>query len=255
MNLSSNIAAIVTGAGSGLGAAVATHLANAGVKVALFEKDVEKGTIQAEAIGGLFVEVDVSDAMSVSSALAIARATHGQERLVVNCAGIAPAVKTVSRGVAHDAALFETVIGINLIGSFFVSSQSAAGMVTQDPITEDGERGLIINTASVAAFDGQIGQTAYAASKGGIASLTLPMARDLADKGIRVMAIAPGIFGTPMVTSFPQDVQDALASQIPFPARLGNPNEFAALVRHIAENRMLNGEIIRLDGAIRMPPR
>ena len=255
MNLSSDIAAIVTGAGSGLGAAVANHLANSGVKVALFEKDVEKGKIQAEASGGLFVEVDVSDSMSVSSALEIARTAHGQERLVVNCAGIAPAAKTVSRGAPHDATLFESVIGINLIGSFFVSSQSAAGMVAQDPITEDGERGLIINTASVAAFDGQIGQTAYAASKGGITSLTLPMARDLADKGVRVMAIAPGIFGTPMVTSFPKDVQDSLASQIPFPARLGNPDEFAALVQHIAENRMLNGEIIRLDGAIRMSPR
>ena len=255
MNLSSDIAAIVTGAGSGLGAAVANHLANSGVKVALFEKDVEKGKIQAEASGGLFVEVDVSDSMSVSSALEIARTAHGQERLVVNCAGIAPAAKTVSRGAPHDATLFESVIGINLIGSFFVSSQSAAGMVAQDPITEDGERGLIINTASVAAFDGQIGQTAYAASKGGITSLTLPMARDLADKGVRVMAIAPGIFGTPMVTSFPQDVQDSLASQIPFPARLGNPDEFATLVQHIAENRMLNGETIRLDGAIRMPPR
>ena len=255
MKLSSDIAAIVTGAGSGLGAAVASRLASAGVKVALFDKDTQKGLAQAEAIGGLFVEVDVSDATSVATAITAAREAHGQERLVINCAGIAPAAKTVSRGNVHDAGLFEAVIAINLIGSYFVASQSAAGMASLEPLTDDGERGLIINTASVAAFDGQVGQTAYAASKAGIAGLTLPMARDLADKGIRVMAVAPGIFGTPMVTAFPQEVQDALASQIPFPARLGEPDEFAALVQHIAENRMLNGETIRLDGAIRMPPR
>ena len=164
-------------------------------------------------------------------------------------------MKTVSRGQPHDAGLYAKVIRVNLIGSFNVASQAAAGMAEAEPIGEDKERGVIINTASVAGYDGQIGQVAYASSKGGVIGMTLPMARDLADKGIRVMAIAPGIFGTPMVKSFPQEVQDALAAQIPFPSRLGKPDEFAALVAHIAENPMLNGDVIRLDGAIRMPPR
>ena len=174
---------------------------------------------------------------------------------MVNFAGLAPAMKTVSRGTAHDPDVFAKVISINLIGSFQVASIGAEGMVSTDPVTTDGERGVIINTASVAAFDGQIGQSAYAASKAAVAGMTLPMARDLADKGIRVVSVAPGIFATPMLTSFPQEVQDALAAQIPFPARLGKPEEFAELVGHIAENEMLNGETIRLDGAIRMPPR
>jgi len=164
-------------------------------------------------------------------------------------------MKTVSRGTAHDPDVFAKVISINLIGCFQVASIGAEGMVSTDPVTTDGERGVIINTASVAAFDGQIGQSAYAASKAAVAGMTLPMARDLADKGIRVVSVAPGIFATPMLTSFPQEVQDALAAQIPFPARLGKPEEFAELVGHIAENEMLNGETIRLDGAIRMPPR
>jgi NAD(P)-dependent dehydrogenase (short-subunit alcohol dehydrogenase family) len=173
----------------------------------------------------------------------------------VACAGIAPAAKTVSRGNAHDAALFARVIGINLVGSFNLASQSAAAMAGNEPEGADGERGVIIHTASVAAYDGQIGQTAYAASKGGVAGMVLPMARDLADKAVRVMAIAPGVFKTPMVEAFPQDVQDAIGAQVPFPSRLGDPDEFAALAQHIVENSMLNGGVIRLDGAIRMPPR
>jgi NAD(P)-dependent dehydrogenase (short-subunit alcohol dehydrogenase family) len=161
----------------------------------------------------------------------------------------------VSRGNAHDAALFARVIGINLVGSFNLASQSAAAMAGNEPEGADGERGVIIHTASVAAYDGQIGQTAYAASKGGVAGMVLPMARDLADKAVRVMAIAPGVFRTPMVEAFPQDVQDAIGAQVPFPSRLGDPDEFAALAQHIVENSMLNGGVIRLDGAIRMPPR
>ena len=173
---------------------------------------------------------------------------------MVNCAGIAPAMKTVSRGTAHDPEVFSQVIAVNLVGSFHLASISAEGMINAPALTKDGERGVIINTASVAAYDGQIGQIAYAASKAAIAGMTLPMARDLADKGIRVMSIAPGIFGTPMMTDLPQEVQDKLAAQIPFPTRLGQPEEFARLVGHIAENEMLNGDTIRLDGAIRMPP-
>jgi NAD(P)-dependent dehydrogenase (short-subunit alcohol dehydrogenase family) len=254
MKLNSDIAAIVTGGASGLGRGVAEALSQAGVKLAIFDLNPEGQTV-ADSLGGIFCEVDVTDAEAVAEALAIARGKNGQERICVNCAGIAPAAKTVSRGAAHDSGLFAKVIGINLIGSFNVASQAAAGMAEAEAITSDGERGVIINTASVAAYDGQIGQVAYASSKGGVVGMTLPMARDLADKGIRVMAIAPGIFGTPMVKAFPQEVQDALGAQIPFPSRLGDAQEFAALALHIIDNSMLNGEVIRLDGAIRMPPR
>ena len=194
----------------------------------------------------------VSRAWPAGPGLSAARNKNGQEQLVVNCAGIAPAMKTVSRGTAHDPEVFSQVIAVNLVGSFHLASISAEGMINAPALTKDGERGVIINTASVAAYDGQIGQIAYAASKAAITGMTLPMARDLADKGIRVMSIAPGIFGTPMMTTFPQEVQDALAAQIPFPTRLGQPEEFARLVGHIAENEMLNGDTIRLDGAIRL---
>ena len=255
MKLTEQLAAVVTGGASGLGEAVVRHLRSKGVKTALFDRDDALGQQVADETSSLFINVDVSDAASVRKGFAEARQINGQERLVVNCAGIAPAMKTVSRGAAHDPDLFAKVIGINLIGSFHVSSIGAEGMADTEPVTADGERGVIINTASVAAFDGQIGQIAYAASKAAVAGMTLPMARDLADKGIRVVSVAPGIFGTPMLTAFPQEVQDALAAQIPFPARLGKPDEFAELVGHIAENEMLNGETIRLDGAIRMPPR
>ena len=255
MKLTDQISAVVTGGASGLGEAVVRYLRSKQVKTALFDRDDALGQQVADETGSLFVNVDVSDAASVRQGFEEARQIQGQERLVVNCAGIAPAMKTVSRGTAHDPDVFAKVISINLIGSFQVASIGAEGMVSTDPVTTDGERGVIINTASVAAFDGQIGQSAYAASKAAVAGMTLPMARDLADKGIRVVSVAPGIFATPMLTSFPQEVQDALAAQIPFPARLGKPEEFAELVGHIAENEMLNGETIRLDGAIRMPPR
>ena len=249
------MAAVITGGASGLGAAVATLLASKGVKVALLDMNVEAGKVKAAELGGVFCQTDVSDQASVAAALANARAAHGQERICVNCAGIAPAAKTVSRGAAHDLALFQKVINVNLVGTFNVSSQSALGMSGADALNEDGERGVIINTASVAAFEGQIGQVAYGASKGGVAAMTLPMARDLAKSGVRVMSVAPGIFKTPMVAAFSQEVQDSLAANIPFPSRLGTPEEFAALVYHMVENSFLNGETVRLDGATRMQPR
>ena len=249
------MAAVVTGGASGLGAAVATLLASKGVKVALLDMNTEAGEAKAAELGGVFCQTDVSDQASVAAALANARAAHGQERICVNCAGIAPAAKTVSRGAAHDLALFQKVINVNLVGTFNVSSQSALGMSDADALNEDGERGVIINTASVAAFEGQIGQVAYGASKGGVAAMTLPMARDLAKSGVRVMSVAPGIFKTPMVAAFSQEVQDSLAANIPFPSRLGTPEEFAALVYHMIENSFLNGETVRLDGATRMQPR
>jgi len=250
MKLDQTLAAIVTGGASGLGAAVAAALRDHAVNVAILDRDADKGAQYAATIGATFYAADVTDAASVATALDQARGANGQERICVNCAGIAPAAKTVSRGVAHDFDLFQQAININLVGSFNVASQSAAGMVTSDPIGE--ERGVIIHTASIAAYEGQMGQVAYAASKGGIVGLTLPMARDLARDGVRVIAIAPGIFGTPMVTAMSQDIQDGLAAGIPFPPRLGDPAEFAALVVHIAQNTFLNGSVIRLDGAARL---
>ncbi|MDD9923561.1 MAG: SDR family NAD(P)-dependent oxidoreductase [Boseongicola sp.] len=252
MEIGSGTSAVVTGGASGLGAAVTRALAERGARVAIFDLNSDAGLEVASEISGVFCNVDVTDSESVAAGLESARARHGQERICVNCAGIAPAAKTVSRGTAHDLATFRQVIDINLVGSFNVASQSAAGMVA------DGggvEAGVIIHTASIAAFEGQIGQVAYAASKGGIAGLTLPMARDLARDGVRVMAIAPGIFGTPMVTSMSEELQEALASGIPNPARLGDPSEFAALACHIIENQYMNGTVIRLDGAVRLAPR
>ncbi len=250
-----DIAATITGGASGLGLAVAQALANRGVRIGILDRDEVAGRFTAETLGGSFAACDAADASSVTGALATLRAAQGQERICINCAGIAPAIRTVSREGAHDAAGFAKVIGINLIGSFNVASQSAAGMAGLEPLGEDCERGVIINTASIAAWDGQIGQAAYAASKAGVAGMTLPMARDLARSGIRVMAIAPGIFGTSMVHGFAPDVQDALARHAQFPQRLGRPEEFAALACHIVENPMLNGEVIRLDAATRMPPK
>lgn len=256
MKADNTIAAVVTGAASGLGEATARKLAAQGVRVAIFDMNAERGQEVASEIGGVFCKVDVADVESVSVGLAQARAVHGQERICVNCAGIAPGEKTVDRdGNYHDPARFARAININLIGTFNVASQSAAGMVKLDPVTQDGERGVIVNTASVAAFEGQIGQAAYAASKAGVVGLTLPMARDLSRDGVRVMAIAPGLFMTPMLAGLPQEVQDSLGKQVPFPSRLGDPSEYAALVQQIVENPMLNGEVIRLDGAIRMGPR
>ena len=253
MNISSSTGAIVTGAASGLGAAVARALAEAGAHVTIFDMNADAGSALANDINGSFHTVNVSDPASVATALA-ARACPPL-RILVNCAGIAPAAKTVGRDGAHDAATFAITISVNLIGSFTCASQAAAIMANQDPLGTDKERGVIIHTALIAAYEGQIGQVAYAASKGGIAAMTLPMARDLASLGIRVAAIAPGIFKTPMLETLPDDIQTALGAQVPFPARLGQPSEFAQLARQIIENPMLNGEVIRLDGAIRLPPR
>ena len=256
MKLSKDLAAVVTGGASGLGEATARALAAEGVKVAIFDMNAERGDQVAKEIGGLFCKVDVSDVESVSVGFAQARQIHGQERICVSCAGVAFAAKTVDRdGNYHQPDMFAKTIGINLIGTFNVSSQAAAGMTKADPLNADGERGVIVNTASVAAFEGQIGQAAYAASKGGVTALTVPMARDLSRSGIRVMAIAPGLFMTPMLAGMPEEVQAALGAQVPFPSRLGDPSEYAALVGHIAENPMLNGEVIRLDGAIRLAPK
>ncbi len=255
MKLGTEIAAVVTGAASGLGEATARRLAAHGVKVALFDMNVEKGEAIARDIGGLFVAVDVTSEESVVEGFKAARASHGVERILVNCAGIAPVAKTTSRGEPHPMAMFEKVIAVNLVGSFRCIAHSSTAMTELDPVTSDGERGVIVSTASVAAFDGQIGQVAYAASKGGIAAMTLPVARDLSRSGIRVMTIAPGIFETPMLLGLSQEVQDLLGQQVPFPSRLGRPAEFAQLVEAICENPMLNGETIRLDGAIRMAPR
>lgn len=248
MQISSATNAIVTGAASGLGAATAELLASKGAHVTIFDVNEEAGEARAKAIGGSFTKVDVTDAGDVDRAVNEVPAP----RILVNCAGIAPAQRTVGREGAHDPALFKKVIEINLIGAYFVSSMVANRIAAEEPLNEDCERGVIINTASVAAYDGQIGQAAYAASKAGIAGLTLPLARDLMKLGIRSMSIAPGIFGTPMLKAMPQEVQDSLAAQVPFPARLGEPEEYAKLACHIIENTMLNGEVIRLDGAIRM---
>jgi NAD(P)-dependent dehydrogenase (short-subunit alcohol dehydrogenase family) len=231
-------------------------LAAKGVKVAILDRDAASGAQVAADVGGVFCATDVTDPASVAAALAQAAAAHGAARIVVNCAGVAPAARTVDReGRAHDAALFARVVGVNLLGTFNVASQAAAAMAALEPLGEDSERGVIVNTASVAAMEGQIGQIAYAASKGGVAAMTLPMARDLAKSGIRVMTIAPGLFLTPMLEALPQEAQASLGAQVPFPARLGDPGEFAALVMQIVENPMLNGTLIRLDGAIRMGPR
>lgn len=255
MDISGNTAIVVSGGASGLGAAIARAFAAAGAKVGIFDLNIEGGKALASELGGAFAHVDVSDAASVAKGFKTLRAANGQERVMVNCAGIGPASKTVSRGEPHDPAMFAKVIGVNLLGSFHCASQAAAGMITADAINDDGERGVIISTASVAAYEGQVGQVAYAASKGGIVGMTLPMARDLSRDGVRVVAIAPGLFKTPLLEGLPQEVQDSLGAQTPFPPRLGAPSEFAALARHIVENPMLNGEVIRLDGAIRMAPR
>jgi NAD(P)-dependent dehydrogenase (short-subunit alcohol dehydrogenase family) len=254
------VSAVVTGAASGLGEATARALAAKGARVAIFDRDVERGEKVAAEIGGIFCEVDVTSDEKVGAAFDKARAAHGQERILVNCAGVANAVKTVGRDKETKAPKrypmnqFELAIAINLIGSFRCIAFSAYGMVGLDPL-EDGERGCIINTASVAAEDGQIGQAAYAASKGGVLAMALPIARDLMNDGIRVNTILPGVFKTPMVAMMPQQVQDALGAQVPFPKRLGNAEEYARLACFIAETPYLNAESIRLDGGIRMAPR
>ena len=246
---------MVSGGASGLGAATAQALVAAGLKVTIFDLNVAAGEAAAARIGCTFLPVDMTDPSAVETALQRAEDTHGIARIAVSCAGIAPAAKTVSRGAAHDPALFAQVMGVNLLGTFHLASMAAARMVAADPVDADGARGVVINTASVAAYEGQVGQVAYAASKAAVAGMTLPMARDLADKGVRVCAIAPGLFLTPMLEGLPEEVQASLGAQVPFPSRLGQPAEFAQLVMHIAGNRMLNGDVIRLDGAIRMAPR
>ena len=247
-------AAIVTGGASGLGGATADMLAKAGAKVAIFDMNEEMGEAKAKQIGGAFFKVNVTDENAVAAAIADAEGVHGKARILVNCAGIGPPAKVVSReGDALPLASFSNVINVNLLGSFNVLSKFAAALHKADPIGE--ERGVIINTASVAAFDGQIGQAAYAASKGGIVGMTLPIARELARYGIRVMTIAPGLFLTPLLASLPEEAQQSLGAQVPFPSRLGDPSEYAKMVGAIIDNPMLNGETIRLDGAIRMAPK
>jgi NAD(P)-dependent dehydrogenase (short-subunit alcohol dehydrogenase family) len=261
MQLTSSVSAVVTGGASGLGAATARALAAKGVKVALFDLNEKLGTAVAKEIGGLFVSCDVTNEASVDAALAAARKAHGQERILVNCAGIAVGKRIARRvketgGVeAHDLATFAKTIQVNLIGTFMMLAKSSAGMLGLEPMKPDGERGVMISTASVAAEDGQIGQVAYAASKGGVQAMMLPVARDLSRDGIRVCAILPGLFHTPMFDGLPKEAQDALAASVPFPSRLGNPTEYAQLAVHICENIMLNGVSIRLDGAIRLAPR
>ena len=255
MEINEKISAIVTGGASGLGEATARMLSSMGANVAIFDLDENKGLAVSEKINSDFYKVDVTDIISVNQAVSSFLKQNEGIQIVVNCAGIGPAAKTVSRGEPHSSELFAKVININLIGSFNVASICAAEMVKNREYSEDGFRGVIVNTASVAAYDGQIGQVAYSASKGGIVGMTLPMARDLSDKGIRVCSIAPGLFLTPLLESLPEEVQESLGKQVPFPSRLGKPTEFAKLVVQIIENDMLNGEVIRLDGAIRMAPR
>ncbi|NUB07949.1 SDR family NAD(P)-dependent oxidoreductase [Azospirillum sp. Vi22] len=246
-------AAIVTGGASGMGAETARHLAKLGAKVTVLDMNEAAVKQVAQEIGGLGLLCDVSSAESAEKAVAEARAAHGPARIAVNCAGVAPAKRIVGRDGPMALDDFRKVIEVNLIGTFNMLRLAAADMGTLDPL-ESGERGVIVNTASVAAYEGQIGQAAYASSKGGIVALTICAARDLARSGVRVMTIAPGLIGTPMLLNMPQEVQDSLAATVPFPKRFGQPSEYARLVQHILENEMLNGEVIRLDGAIRMAP-
>ena len=248
-------AALVTGAGSGLGAATARMLADSGARVALLDMDLDAARIQAQSIGGLAIACDVTDATQAELAVAAARAEHGEAAILVNCAGIAPAARVVGRDGPMALEDFDKVIQVNLVGTFNLLRLAAAGMTTLDPEEDSGERGVIVNTASVSAFEGQIGQAAYSASKAGVAGMTLPIARELARFGVRVMTIAPGLMSTPMLHGMPAAVQESLGAQVPFPARLGRPEEYASLVAHIVDNAMLNGEVIRLDGAIRMQPK
>ena len=248
------LSALVTGGASGLGGATARALADQGARVTIFDLNEEAGQAHARAIGGLFVKTNVADDESVANAIAAAEAAHGVARVLVNCAGVAPAIKTVGReNLPHSLDAFRKTVEVNLIGTFNVISKFAARLAQAEPLGE--ERGVIVNTASVAAYDGQIGQAAYAASKGGVVGMTLPIARDLAQHRIRVVTIAPGIFLTPMLMGLPQAAQDSLGTQVPHPSRLGKPEEYALMVKSIIENPMLNGETIRLDGAIRMAPR
>jgi len=260
MELNDSVVAVITGGASGLGAATARKLAAKGVRVALFDMNAEKGEALASELGGIFCKVDVTSEEQVDAAFAKSREALGQERILVNCAGTGNAVKTASRDKATgepkhfplDA--FERIIQINLIGTFRCIAKSAKGMLNLEPLA-DGERGAIVNTASVAAQDGQMGQASYSASKAGVVGMTLPIARDLASEGIRVNTILPGIFDTPLLQGAPENVRAALGASVPFPRRLGSPDEFAALAELMVTNGYFNGESVRLDGAIRMAPR
>ena len=247
-------AAVVTGGGSGLGAATAAHLAALGAMVAVVDINRDAADAQAAAIGGIGIRCDVADAACGEAAFAAARAAHGPARILVNCAGMGTGGRIAGRDGPLKLEAFERVIRVNLIGSFNMLRLAAAEMSAAEPL-EDGERGVIVNTASIAAFEGQIGQAAYAASKGGVVGMTLPAARELARAGVRVVTIAPGLFQTPMAEGLPPEARASLGAGIPFPSRLGRPSEYAELVEHIVRNRFLNGEVIRLDGALRMPPR
>ena len=261
MKLDASVAAVVTGGASGLGAATARALAARGVKVAIFDLNATSGEAIARDLGGTFCRVDVTSDAQVDAGFAQARAAHGQERVLVNCAGTGNAFKTASRDKKTGAIqhfpvdLFERIIQINTIGTFRCIAKSAAGMLALEPLDANGERGAIVNTASVAAVDGQIGQAAYTASKAAIVGMTLAIARDLMNEGIRVNTILPGIFDTPLLGALPDDVKASLAASIPFPKRLGSPAEYASLALEMIANGYFNGESVRLDGAIRMAPR
>jgi len=261
MKLSSDITAVVTGGASGLGEATARAFAAKGVKVGIFDMNEDRGKTVAKEIGGIFAHVNVSDEASVDAGFETVRAANGTERLLINCAGIGLGMKTVSRKrdtgaiLAHDVAAYKRVLDINLFGSFLCASKSAAAMMALEPLAPDGERGLIVNTASVAAQDGQIGQLAYAASKGGILSMALPMARDLAREGIRVNTILPGFYETPIYEQMKPEVKESLRAHVQFPNRFGQPSEFGEVAVFMAEHAYINAEYIRTDAGARMPPR
>lgn len=247
-------AALVTGGASGLGAETVRQLAQAGARVAVLDVNLEAARALAREVGGVAVHCDITSEASMRDALATARTAHGPARILVNCAGIGGARRLVGRDGPMPLEDFSRIVNVNLVGTFNAIRLAAADMVALEPL-EDQERGVIVCTSSVAAYDGQVGQAAYAASKGGIASLTLPLARDLAQFGVRVMTVAPGLFLTPLLFQLPEEVQQSLGASIPFPKRLGKAGEFAALALHIVTNLALNGEVIRLDGALRLPPR
>ncbi len=249
------VTALVTGAGSGMGAATAKALADRGARVAVVDLNLESAQQTADSIKGLALSADVSSGESVEAALQQVVDELGAPRVVVSCAGIAAASRIVGREGPHELDLYQRVINVNLVGTFNVLRLTAERMSTLDPVSDSGARGVIVNTASVAAYDGQIGQAAYSSSKGGVVALTLPAARELARFGIRVMTVAPGLIGTPMLLNMPDEVQQSLAGQVPFPQRFGTPEEYADLVLHIVDNEMLNGEVIRFDGAIRLQPK
>ena len=261
MKLSNKIAAVVTGGASGLGEATARAFAEKGVKVGIFDMNEEKGQAVANEIGGVFAKVNVADEASVDAGFEVVRAKNGTERLLINCAGIGLGMKTAGRKrdtgeiLAHDVAAYKRVLDINLFGSFLCASKSAAAMMALEPTDPDGERGLIVNTASVAAQDGQIGQLAYAASKGGILSMALPMARDLAREGIRVNTILPGFYETPIYEQMKPEVKESLRAHVQFPNRFGQPHEFGDVAVFMAEHAYINAEYIRTDAGARMPPR